>query len=133
MYARFNELLIEAVRAGTPVTEEFIATLDSEATEYAIRNALERPNPEFAYLPIFPGLEHRDYREAEPLVLRLADDHLYEYAHELFQQGNSIRRIAGTLGVHPKTAKRWLDSKRDNLSNPPDFGFRFSRPRRTRK
>jgi Putative ATPase subunit of terminase (gpP-like) len=109
-YFGFYGRLIEAVRSGTPVTEDLLAALDRDASHESEKKARERPSLEFPYMPIFPGVERRDYRAAESRVLSLADDHLHEYARDLQQQGYSFRRIAAELGVHRKTVGVWLRS-----------------------
>jgi hypothetical protein len=107
-YYGFYGLLVDAVRSGAAITEDLISALDAKADHEATSKELERPRKEFAYLPIFPGVERRDYRAAESTVMSLADDNLRQFARELHQQGFSHRRIAGDLGVNRSTVKRWL-------------------------
>ncbi len=110
-YFRLYELLTDDLRAGTVITRESLAELDSKAGYEARMQALARPRQQLAFLPIYPGVERRDHRAAESLVLSLAGDGLHEAARELRQRGWSDRHIAGELGVNRKTIARWLDPK----------------------
>jgi hypothetical protein len=105
--SRFHALLLDAVRSGAPVTEELVAALDSDATQAAVGIALDRPHQEFAYLPIFPGLEQRDDREAASCVLKQADD-VHDYAYELHERGiaSSASRTHSPLIARPGRASK---------------------------